>query len=135
LGAACLALAAALPSCARVTGLPEVPASVTRADAGLDGIVPAAERARLELRPLVDASAGVGAFAALVEAEPENLAIGNAFRMEVYREKRQFLKAARERGERSPTYPDELRAEPLATLKRLAATQPARELRIQIALA
>jgi hypothetical protein len=133
-GAPCLLTVAVLLGCSRVTGLPAVPASITRADAGLDGLARAADRARELLRPLESATGGVEAWAGLVQAEPANLAVGNAFRMEVYRRKRAFLKEARERGVRSPVFPDELRAEPLATLNRVASSRPGREVRTQIAL-
>ena len=88
--AACMSVAAALSGCSRVTGLPAVPGSLTRADAGLDGIEPVDSVS--ELRVLADR----------LEANPSSLVLGNAFRMEVYRQKRQFLEEAKARGERSP---------------------------------
>ncbi len=151
-------------SCSRVTGLPAVPDSVTRREAGLSGIEKFADEAHGFMRPLTDAerarfateppmalvdqaraaidrlargdrSGGLRAFSALVEANPGDLVLGNAFRMHVYRQKREFLLAARARGERSPAFPDELKDEPLATLKRTEAANSTREVRIQIALA
>jgi hypothetical protein len=156
---ACIALA----SCSRVTGLPAVPDAVTRRDAGLDGIEHFADEARGFAKPLADderarfaterpatlvdqarsaidqlghgrRADGLRAFSALVAANPGDLVLGNAFRMQVYREKRAFLLAARARGERSPSFPDELKDEPLATLKRTEAANSTREVRIQIAL-
>jgi hypothetical protein len=82
-----------------------------------------------------DAHDGVRAFAELVEAAPSDIVLGNAFRMQVYRLKREFLAAGRARGLRSPSFPDYLRAEPMTTLTRAAGTSPTREMRIQIALA
>jgi hypothetical protein len=133
-GAIGVGISATLAGCSHVTGLPAVPASLTRAEAGLDGLDRARAEAREMLRPL-DPTAGVEEYARLVEAAPGNIVVGNAFRMEVYRRKRRYLKAARDRGERSPLLPDELRVEPLATLTRVAATRPEKELKIQIALA
>jgi hypothetical protein len=126
----CLSLLAAsvsvsfvLSACSRVTGLPAVPDALTRADAGLDGIEP------------IDSVPDLRVLAERLEANPSNLVVGNAFRMEVYRQKRQFLADARQRGERSPAFPDDLSAEPLATLTRIAAKNPATELRVNIGLA
>ena len=134
--AACVSVAAALSGCSRVIGLPAVPESLTRADAGLDGIEQAAIQARVAVDRIEhgDSPSGLRAFAELVEAKPTNLVLGNAFRMEVYRLKRQLLVAARARGERSPAFPDFFRAEPLATLTRIAAKNPTKELRVQIGL-
>ena len=126
----------ALSGCTRVTGLPEVPESLSRSDAGLDGLGEAAEKARVALDGVRggDSVSRLEALGGLVEANPENLVLGNAFRMEVYRQKRQFLAAGRARGERSPDFPDALAAEPLATLTRIAAKNPATELRVQVGL-
>jgi hypothetical protein len=160
LAAAC----AAAPSCARVTGLPEVPASVTQKDAGLDEIARFVEEGKALARPLTaeersrfgagppaavvdraraavdriaggDGPGGLSMFSEIVETNPGDLVVGNAFRMQVHRMKRDFLAAERARGERSPAFPDYLRSEPLATLTRAAAASPVREPRIQIALA
>ena len=121
--AAGVSVAAALSGCSRVTGLPAVPGSLTRADAGLDGIEP------------VDSVSDLRVLADRLEANPSSLVLGNAFRMEVYRQKRQFLAEAKARGERSPAFPNVLSAEPLATLTRIAAKNPATELRVNIGLA
>jgi hypothetical protein len=138
--AACVSVSFALSGCSRVTGLPAVPETVTRADAGLDWIERAGgsvDRVRLARDRIErgDAPSGLRELAALVEAAPADIVLGNAFRMEVYGLKRRFLTAARARGERSPAFPDFLSKEPLATLTRAASTSPAKELRIQIALA
>ena len=134
--AAGVSVALALSGCSRVTGLPAVPESLTRADAGLDGLDEAAQQARVAQDRIVDGDSRskLSALAELVEAKPSNLALGNAFRMEVYRLKREFLAGARARGERSPAFPDALRAEPLATLTRICAKSPTRQLRVHIAL-
>lgn len=156
--AAALALIVmALPACSRVTGLPAVPESVSLKDAGLDGLGAASETAKRLLRPLAEgapagdavdrarlaagriergeAAEGLADLAAAVEASPADLVLGNAFRMQVYRLKLDFLEGARSRGERSPAFPAYLAREPLATLKRSAAASSARELRVQIAMA
>ena len=127
-----VALVAALAGCSRVTGLPPVPKTLTRHDAGLDGL----DRLRAEARELASGTGpGIAALAARVAAEPENLAVGNAFRMQIYRAKRAYIAAALSRGERSPALPPELAGEPLATLTRAASGRPTRELGVQIALA
>jgi hypothetical protein len=125
-------------SCSRVTGLPAVPASVTRREAGLDGIERWAGEARVLAQGRIDGSDGsaeMRRLAALVEAHPEDLVTGNAFRMQVYRMKREFLAAARGRGERSPAFPADLAGEPLATLLQAESAHPTKELGVQIALA
>ena len=154
---ALLLSALAVSGCSRVMGLPAVPESVTRKDAGLDGLDAAsqeAKRLRVKLADRAipedaidraraamalidggDAENGLGYFAAAVEAAPDDLVLGNAFRMQVYRLKLDFLAAARSRGDRSPAFPAYLGDEPLATLKRAAARSDARELAVQIALA
>ena len=118
-----VSLATALSGCSRVTGLPAVPDSLTRADAGLDGIEP------------VDSVSELRVLAERLEANPSSLVLGNAFRMEVFRQKRQFLAAARARGERSPALPEVLGIEPLGTLMRLASKNQSRELSVNIGLA
>lgn len=120
--AAWVSICAALSSCSHVTGLPAVPDSLTKADAGLDRLW------------RVDSPSALPALVELLEANPTSLVLGNAFRMEVFHQKRQFLAAARARGERSPALPDALVAEPLATLTRLAAKNRAKELRVHIGL-
>lgn len=161
---ATMALSASIAGCSKLTGLPEIPASVTRKDAGLEGIerlssesrdlarpVEAAERAQFAAAPPTgvvdraraardvieqgDAPSGLARFAEVVESAPADLVIGNAFRIQVYRLKRDTLAAARGRGERSPLFPEFLRGEPLATLKRVNAKGATRELRVQLALA
>ena len=135
--AAFLSAASPFSGCSRVTGLPAVPDALSRADAGLHGLDEAAEKARVALDgvKIGDPASRLEAMGRLVEAHPDNLVLGNAFRMEVYRQKRQFLAAARARGERSPALPDVLAAEPFATLTRIAAQSPATEPLVQIGLA
>lgn len=163
--AAVLAVVCAAPlSCAKVTGLPEVPASLTRRDAGLDELPRFVEEGKALARPLTDeersrfaagpptavvdrtraamdriargdAPGGLSMFSGIVEANPADMVVGNAFRMQVHRMKRDFLAAERARGERSPAFPDYLSSEPLSTLTRAASASATREPRIQIALA
>jgi hypothetical protein len=127
-----VALVATLAGCSRVTGLPPVPDTLTRQDAGLDGL----DRLGAEAQKLASSGdPGIAVLAARLAAEPSNLVIGNAFRMQVYRAKRAYLAAASSRGERSPALPAELAGEPMATLKRAASGRATRELGVQIALA
>jgi hypothetical protein len=161
---AVLAVLLGTVGCSRVSGLPPVPASVARADAGLDGIEQASREARALASPVTEAersgwssapppelvdrfrksadaigrgddAASFRALGEIVEAAPTDLVLGNAFRMQVYRAKRAFLAAAAEKGERSPALPPHLSAEPMATLQRAAASGATRELGVQIALA
>jgi hypothetical protein len=134
---ACVSLLAVASGCSRVTGLPAVPESLTRADAGFAGLPEAAQQARMAQEQIDrdDPAGKIAALASLVEANPGNLVLGNAFRMEVYRQKRDFLGAARARGERSPAFPEALRAEPLATLRRIAAKEKTTAIGVQLGLA
>lgn len=158
------ALMMALVACTRVTGLPAVPDTVTRKDAGLDRVaqwasearslsqpVTDAERARWREAPPADAvdraraafdriasgdtTGGLRALGDVVAEAPDDLVLGNEFRMRVYRAKREFLAAATARGERSAALPEPLRDEPMASLQRAAGGHGTRELGVQLALA
>lgn len=160
--AAWLSLAAS--GCSRLTGLPEVPASVTAASAGLSSLEGyAAEDQRLSSAlsytekilfasdppaDVVDLARwgmdrvgmgeverGLELLSSAVAKAPTDLALGNAYRMQVYRLQRKFLSEARARGDRMPQLPAYLASEPAATLKRIAASEPSREIRLQLALA
>ena len=72
---------------------------------------------------------------AALAADPDDMVIGNGYRMLVYRMKRHYLAASKRRGERAPELPRFLRDQPLALLQRLAADSPGRVVRLQIALA
>ena len=155
---------ASIASCSRITGLPAVPDKVTRTEAGLDDLARFAEEAKVLARPLTsderagfaanppnggvdrarlgldrirqgDGPGGLRLLAEAVSGNPGDLVLGNAFRMQVYKLKREFLVAGRARGERSPAFPDHLRLEPLDTLGRAYAAGRAKELGVQIALA
>ncbi len=159
LGAVMLAAA-----CSKVIGLPEVPPSVTRIDAGLESLATFSDESRAIARPLSSAersrfasappsdpvdriryaadliasgndAAGVVLGSGVILDRPSDLVVGNAFRMQVYRAKRAFLSSARARGDRSATLPGFLSDEPLSTLRKAAAVTPSREISVQIALA
>lgn len=70
----------------------------------------------------------------LLEA-PNNLAIGNAYRMEVFRLRREFLSGARQRGELTPVFPPDLDRQPVAFFEDLVQRHPLRETKLQVALA
>lgn len=157
-------LSATLPACTRLTGLPDVPASVTAADAGLDSLPRLADEARRIGRRLDDTERvsfaaappqdvvdlvrwasdriergdeveGLRVLAAALAQDPADLVVGNAYRTAVYRLKRKFLAQSKARGERTPELPEHLREEPLATLLRITGRSPGREIKLQVALA
>ena len=69
-----------------------------------------------------------------VGKEPSNLALGNAYRMEVFRLRREYLNEARTRGELAPKFPPHLDHQPIAFFEELIATHPSRETKLQLAL-
>ena len=154
-----------LLACSRLAGLPPVPESLTPLQAAVDRLDDWAEEARNLRRPITDQEAtrfqssppdspidrarlalrlwnesGAGREAlnqmgGALAADPSSLVLGNHYRMLVYRMKRRTLAEAKSRGERAPELPDYLRDEPLRHLERLAAADPVRAIRLQIALA
>lgn len=80
-------------------------------------------------------SKGLAMMAASVRAEPGNLAIGNAYRMVVFRLQRKYLSDAHKRGVLTPSFPDHLRNQPIALFEALANETDSREARLQLALA
>jgi hypothetical protein len=78
---------------------------------------------------------GLARLGRALAAEPTDLVIGNAFRMEVLRMKREFLAESRRQGARAPLLPAHLRDEPLATLEAIRSRTPGREIALQVALA
>ncbi len=158
------AMTALLARCSGLSGLPPVPDSVTAKDAGLDALARWDDEARRVGRGLDEAererfasaapedpvdgarfaldriargegTAGLPLLARALEKDPGDLVLGNVYRMEVVRLKRQFLSEARSRGERMPELPGYLRDEPSRSLERIAAARESREIRLQIALA
>lgn len=142
-------------------GLPSVPPGVTAESAGLAGLEDLAARARIlddaaqgrESPAAVDdpglsrAAAGLAAIRAgdserglesLREAlvlAPRDLVVGNAFRMAVFHLRRGFLTGASGRATLAARIPSWLEHEPFATLDRVYAQSPSRELALHRALA
>ncbi len=160
----CAVVSIPILGCSRLTGLPAVPASVSARDAGLEDLKHYADQARLLDRALSDdeharfsaappgepldmarwgqdriargdETGGLHELATALERDPSDLVVGNAYRMAVHRLKRRQLAAAKSRGERTPSVPEWLGPEPLATLERIAEAAPSREIRLQVALA
>jgi hypothetical protein len=69
-----------------------------------------------------------------VRREPANLVLGNAYRMEVFRLRRDFLNEARKRGELTPQFPPHLDRQPIAFFEELVREHPSRETKLQLAL-
>lgn len=66
---------------------------------------------------------------------PDDLVLGNAYRMTLFRLKREALAAARREGKYNARLPDHLRAEPIGFLTELSNKHPTRETKLQLALA
>jgi len=154
-----LAACVAPCGCSGLIGLPEVPQSLTAQEAGLAGLPQWKETARRlsnpvgteELTSLDDpidrarlaiaklsagqVDEGLALFSAALAERPDDIALGNELRMRVHGQKRAFFEAARAAGNRMPQLPEGLRKEPLATLERIAAQKPSREIRFQIGMA
>lgn len=67
--------------------------------------------------------------------QPDNLAMGNAYRMESFKLRRAYLNEARTRGEVTPKFPSHLERQPIAFLEELVHEHPSRETKLQLALA
>jgi hypothetical protein len=70
-----------------------------------------------------------------VRGEPANLVLANAYRMEVFRLRRDFLNEARKRGELTPKFPPHLDRQPIVFFEELVREHPSRETKLQLALA
>lgn len=66
---------------------------------------------------------------------PDDLVLGNTFRMTLFQLKREALAAARKEGRYNARLPDHLRDDPIVTLQDIARTHPSREAKLQLALA
>lgn len=66
---------------------------------------------------------------------PDDLVLGNAFRMTLFRLQRDALAAARREGRYNARLPDPIRDEPIAILAEIARNHPSREAGLQLALA
>lgn len=70
-----------------------------------------------------------------VRRDPGNLVFGNAYRMLVFRLRREFLLDAGAHAVLAPTFPPHLEHQPIAFFEQLAAEQPVYPVRLQLALA
>ncbi len=61
--------------------------------------------------------------------------MGNAYRLEVFRLRRDFLNESRTRGEITPKFPPHLDRQPIAFFEELVREHPSRETKLQLALA
>ena len=157
---AALVLVAALGAVAilrgGLLGLPAPPPGTTRESAGLVDLRALTARAdQLEpgaLAPGADpalalAANGVSLIARgqteiglermreALEKAPDDLVIGNAYRMQVFRLRHAALASASDGGALAPRMPAALEGQPIAFLERLAREHPSRETRLQLALA
>jgi tetratricopeptide (TPR) repeat protein len=134
--------------------LPRVPADLTAESAGLAHLDALATRARaLESVDVTgdealglaaagrakltsgDLAGGIADLRAAVERAPDDLVLGNAYRMAIFRLRRQVLAGGADRTTLAAHMPDEIAGEPLAFLEKLVAEHPSRETRLQLALA
>jgi hypothetical protein len=145
--------------------LPAVPGAVQLSDSGLDALdtfrqivallhaavevaslaslqLPSAELAAVQqvrngLRDLRrgDASGGLAAMQVGIRAAPDNLVLGNAYRMAVFQLQRAFLRQASLAAQLTPTFPPHLQGEPIAFFEELRDQSGVREVRLQLALA
>lgn len=122
--------------------LPHVPSSVSQAAAGLNDLAIEKEldlsvRMAIESeRPKLDnPDERLENIRVRVRRSPEKLAIGNAYRMEVFRLRREFLNESRTHGQLTPDFPTYLDHQPIAFFEELVRQHPSREARLQLALA
>ncbi len=123
---------------AGLLGLPPVPAGTTLESSGLGGLGRlAAEAASLKTHPMAQESAGERGLAELrtaLAAAPDDLVLGNAYRMAVLHLTRAHFAAAARAGELAPPLPAWLEGEPIRLLERLHREHPGRETALQLAL-
>jgi len=70
-----------------------------------------------------------------VQADPANLVFGNRLRMEILKQKREWLKKSADAGEIALQFPDYLHDEPVRFFRALVKAHPIREVKLQLALA
>ena len=156
---AALVLVAAIAAAAilrgGLLGLPAPPPGTTAASAGLANLPALTARARqlepgalapgadpalalaadgLALVARGDAAPGLARLREALEKAPDDLVIGNAYRMQVFRLRRAALADA-SGNTLVPRMPAWLEGQPIAFLQRLVNEHPSRETRLQLALA
>jgi hypothetical protein len=65
---------------------------------------------------------------------PDSLPLSNAYRMVVFRMRRDYLIEARKRGDLTPKFPPHLDRQPIAFFEELVREHPSRETKLQLAL-
>jgi hypothetical protein len=122
--------------------LPRIPSTISAADAGLDDLASSrkldqATRDAIEsIRASInDPQERLEEIRGRVRKSPDLLPLGNAYRMEVFRMRREFLKDSRARGEVTPKFPAHLDRQPIVFFEQLVAEHPSRETKLQLALA
>lgn len=144
LGLAALIVAMAVLACWRVglLDLPRIPSSVTAEDTGLDRLGSSRELDIITRDALASMRGRIAEPAELLEEvrvrlhkAPDALPISNAYRMEVFRLRRDFLNESRARGEPTPKFPHYLERQPILFFEQLVGEHPSRETKLQLALA
>lgn len=87
------------------------------------------------LRGEESAMAGLQLMREEVRSRPSDSVLGNSYRMEVFRLRREFLKSMKSRGELTPQFPIHLDRQPIAFFEELVRDHPSRETKLQLALA
>lgn len=84
---------------------------------------------------LGDAPKGLEQMRQGLRQDPDNLVLANAYRMECFRLRREFLRSAAGQSQVVPTFPPHLDREPIAFFESLAREHPSRETKLHLALA
>ena len=136
--------------------LPAIPADVTLAASGLNDLeslkglddylraasegpapTPGAALARQGLAAAHrgDEAAGLETMRQAIRREPDNLVLANAYRMECFQLRRDFLKSAAAHSSLLPPFPAHIAKEPISFFESLASEHPSRETKLHLALA
>jgi hypothetical protein len=122
-------------------GLPSVPSNLTQERVGLNRLeylrtLDGAARADIQSQEsrIADPEKRLEDIRIRVRKTPDILALGNAYRMEVFRLRRDFLIEARKRGELTPEFPPHLEKQPIVFFEELVHEHPSRETKLQLAL-
>ncbi len=70
-----------------------------------------------------------------IRRDPDSLVLANAYRVVVFRARREFLQKARREGHLTPQFPPELSRQPIAFFEELVREHNSRETKLQLALA
>jgi len=81
-----------------------------------------------------DVAADLDMLGKAVKSAPDDLTLSNAFRMEVFKLRRDYLNEARKRGEVMPQFPEYLDKQPIKFFEELVKEHPSRETKLSLAL-